>query len=146
MAALTPPEKPYEAYLSIPGTDGVKTQHKATLLRIYSSRYSIAESRDRLKRVSGFSRHETTAVTLHPDDARPGEPTFETEDPAAILVCSNGFVWLAVVLMAGITSGPRQVQTLPTRLLTEPNVRVRVQLMELVPTTRPPGPESDEGD
>ncbi|KAJ7187789.1 hypothetical protein C8R46DRAFT_1241005 [Mycena filopes] len=143
--------KPHDAYLPIDGGSleaGKKTQHKSTILRIYSSRFSVAESKDRLKRVRGHARHNESAETrnLHSDEAIPGEPMLATEDPAAVLVRSNGHAWLAVVIVSAIASGPRQVETLPTRLLAEPNVRLKVQLMELLPTTRPPRPNSEEGD
>ncbi|KAJ7763997.1 hypothetical protein DFH07DRAFT_770652 [Mycena maculata] len=51
LISLEPATKAPEAYLLIPGS--TKTQHKATVLRIFSSRFSISE---RLKRVRGFSR------------------------------------------------------------------------------------------
>ncbi|KAJ6449855.1 hypothetical protein C8R45DRAFT_1128561 [Mycena sanguinolenta] len=101
------------------------------------------------KRVRGFARHNdttSTSLTPHSDDTVPGEPMTEAGDPAAILVRSNGFVWLAVVLIAAISSGPRPVQSLPARLLAEPGTRMKVQLMELVAPSHPPAPESDEGD
>lgn len=151
ISGLTATKKPYEAYLPIDTAAGAestpKTQHKSTILRILSGKFSIAESRDRLKRVRGFGRHNEMAGgtdSPHSNDPIPGEPMLATEDPAAILVRSNGFVWLAVVLVAGISSGPNhQIGTLPTRLLTEPNVRIKVQIMELTPSPSSPPTSSD---
>jgi hypothetical protein len=129
---LTATKKPHDTYLPIStaGVDGKeKTQHKSTILRIYSSRFSVAESKDRLKHVHGFPHHNEAAESdVQSDDVVPGEPMLATEDPAAVLVRSSGHVWLAVVLVAGIQSGPRHVQTLPTRMLNEPNVQLKVQL------------------
>ncbi|KAJ6563460.1 hypothetical protein B0H10DRAFT_2200668 [Mycena sp. CBHHK59/15] len=112
-------------------------------------RFSVAESRDRLKRVRGFSRHGDAVSTVsQPSDANeaiPGEPMVLVQDPAAILVRSNGFVWLAVVSISGFTCGTKHLETLPKRLLNEPNVRARVQIMELVPTKNRPGPTRRKG-
>ncbi|KAJ6596569.1 hypothetical protein B0H10DRAFT_2327052 [Mycena sp. CBHHK59/15] len=145
----SPALKAHDAYLTIPGST-TKKQHKATILRIYSSRFSVAESRDRLKRVRGFSRHGDAVSTVsQPSDANeaiPGEPMVLVQDPAAILVRSNGFVWLAVVSISGFTCGTKHLETLPKRLLNEPNVRARVQIMELVPTKKSPRADSEEGD
>ncbi|KAJ6565759.1 hypothetical protein DFH09DRAFT_1314554 [Mycena vulgaris] len=55
-------------------------------------------------------------------------------------------IFLAVVVISGITCGTKPVDTLPKRLLGEPNVRARVQIMELVPAKNIPGVGSDEGD
>ncbi|KAJ7868979.1 hypothetical protein B0H14DRAFT_3132518 [Mycena olivaceomarginata] len=90
-----PAAKPREPYLTITGSTA--KQHKYSILRIFSSRFSVAESRDRLKRVRGFSRHsETGAVDLNSHDTIPGEPMALVGDPAAILVRSNGYMWLAL--------------------------------------------------
>ncbi|KAJ6583650.1 hypothetical protein B0H10DRAFT_1962136 [Mycena sp. CBHHK59/15] len=124
-----------------------KKQHKATILRIYSSQFSVAESRDHLKRVCGFSWH-SDAVSQPSDanEAIPGEPMVLVQDPAAILVRSNGFVWLAVVSISGFTCSTKHMETLPKHLLNEPNVHARVQIMELVPTKNLPRADSEEGD
>ncbi|KAJ7429017.1 hypothetical protein B0H11DRAFT_1946378 [Mycena galericulata] len=145
VSSLDSTTKLHDAYLAIPGSS--KQQHKATILRIFSSRFSISESRDRLKRVRGFSRHnDVSSNSSNSDDPIPGEPVVVVQDPAAILVRSNGFTWLAVVSISGITCGTKHVDTLPKRLLGEPNVRARVQIMELVPAKNPPRVGSDEGD
>ncbi|KAJ6550561.1 hypothetical protein B0H10DRAFT_2379639 [Mycena sp. CBHHK59/15] len=146
VVSLTPAKETHEAYLPITGST-IK-QHKATILRIFSSRFSIAESRDRLKRVRGFSRHNdsTLNTSANSNDTIPGEPMVEVEDPAAILVRSNDFTWLAVVVISGITCGTKHVETLPKRLLGEPNVRAKVQIMELVPAHTPPRDGSDGGE
>ncbi|KAF7371377.1 hypothetical protein MSAN_00774200 [Mycena sanguinolenta] len=132
VANLEPAAKVHESYLSIP--DSTKKQHKSTILRIFSSRFSVAESRDRLKRVRGFSRHNDPPgldSSANSDEPIPGEPMVLVQDPAAILVRSNGHIWLAVVVISAISRGTKQVETLPKRLLGEPNVRAKVQIMEL---------------
>jgi hypothetical protein len=137
--------KPREPYLVISGST-VK-QHKSSILRIFSSRFSVAESRDRLKRVRGFSRHNEPATdVLNSNDTIPGEPMVMVEDPAALLVRSNGFMWLAVVAISSISCGTKHIEALPKRLLGEPNVRVKVQIMELEPAQDAPEPGSEEGD
>ncbi|KAJ6583639.1 hypothetical protein B0H10DRAFT_2096937 [Mycena sp. CBHHK59/15] len=142
-ANLESAAKAPEPYLVVPGS--TTKQHKATILRIFSSRWSVADSRDRLKRVRGFSRHDAAVSTpANSNEAIPGESMMLVEDPAAILVRSNGFIWLAVVIISGISCGTKQVEMLPKRLLGEPNVRVKVQIMQLEPAQS--SPESEEGD
>ncbi|KAJ7882900.1 hypothetical protein B0H13DRAFT_2538947, partial [Mycena leptocephala] len=142
----SPALKVHDPYLTIPGLT-TKKQHKATILRIYSSQFSVAESRDRLKRVRGFSRHgDVVSQSSDANDAIPGEPMVLVQDPSAILVRSNGFVWLAVVSISGFTCGTKHLETLPKRLLNEPNVRARVQIMELIPTKNLPRADSEEGE
>ncbi|KAJ7906531.1 hypothetical protein B0H13DRAFT_2333370 [Mycena leptocephala] len=144
VSSLDSAAKVHDAYLAIPGSN--KQQHKATILRIFSSRFSISESRDRLKRVRAFSRHDVSLNSSNSDELIPGEPAVVVQDPAAIFVRSNGFTWLAVVSISGITCGTKHVDTLPKRLLGEPNVRARVQIMELVPAKNTPRVGSEEGD
>ncbi|KAJ7236459.1 hypothetical protein C8J57DRAFT_1247700 [Mycena rebaudengoi] len=107
---------------------------------------ALSESKDRLKRVRGFGRHNEPTRVMESNDTIPGEAMVLTEDPAALLVHSNGFIWLAVVLISGISRGSTQLDSVPARLLGEPDVRVKVQIMELIPTSRPPRPDSEEGD
>jgi hypothetical protein len=140
-----PAAKPREPYLAITGSTA--KQHKSSILRIFSSGFSIAESRDRLKRVRSFSRHsETGAVDLNSNDTIPGEPMALVGDPAAILVRSNGYMWLAVVSISSISCGTKHTDALPKRLLGEPNVRVKVQTMDLQPALDAPEPGSEVGD
>ncbi|KAJ6575541.1 hypothetical protein B0H10DRAFT_2236800 [Mycena sp. CBHHK59/15] len=74
-----------EPYLAIMGS--TKKQHKASILRIYSSRFSIAESRDCLECVCGFSQHNksSAAASMDSNEAIAGEPMVLIEDPVAIL-------------------------------------------------------------
>ncbi|KAJ6579343.1 hypothetical protein B0H10DRAFT_2235817 [Mycena sp. CBHHK59/15] len=48
--------------------------------------------------------------------------------------------------ISGFTCGTKHLETLPKRLLNEPNVRARIQIMELVPTKKSPRADSEEGD
>ncbi|KAJ6626834.1 hypothetical protein B0H10DRAFT_1941469 [Mycena sp. CBHHK59/15] len=75
-----------EPYLAIMGS--TKKQHKASILRIYSSRFSIAESRDCLECVCGFSQHNksSAAASMDSNEAIAGEPMVLIEDPVAILI------------------------------------------------------------
>ncbi|KAK6971989.1 hypothetical protein R3P38DRAFT_2585528 [Favolaschia claudopus] len=139
--------KPTEPYLSISSSGSTVKQHKSTILRVFSSRFSVAESRDRLKRVRGYSRHTDSAVgATKSDDFIAGEPMILVQDPAAILVRSEGFMWLALATISSILCGTRQVETLPKRLLAEPNVRAKVQIMDLELLQDPPAQGSDYGD
>jgi len=134
----------YEAYLPV---DGGPNQHKSIFLQLFSRPFSIAESKDRLKRVRDFSRFDTSGNGLSlAQKTDPQDPLVALEDPAAILVRSMDRVWLAVVQIIDIKLDNLGVQTLPVRLLKEPNVRLKVQLMQLVPTEKPPNPDSEEGD
>ncbi|KAJ6573681.1 hypothetical protein B0H10DRAFT_2236954 [Mycena sp. CBHHK59/15] len=146
LTTLESPMKPPKAYLSFQGS--TKKQHKATILRIFSSRFSILESRDRLKHVPGYSRHsESSAEALvDPSETIAGEPMIMARDPAAILVRCNDFTWLAVVAISGIARGTKLLDALPKRLLAEPNVRVKVQIMDLNAAQSAPRPGSEDGD
>ena len=53
------------------------------------------------------------------------------EDPALTLVRSNGMVFLAVIRLLDIHIDSVSTQRLPLRLLHEPNIRIRVQVLSL---------------
>ena len=73
----------------------------------------------------------------------PYEPKINIEDPAATLVHLKNLIWLAVVQIVDIWLNHIGIQTLPTCLLGEPNVQIRVQVMRLAPVVQ--GTENSDG-
>lgn len=65
------------------------------------------------------------------EEGESSEPFTCVEDPAALLVRSKDLVWLAIVEIYDIKQGGKPVDRLPARLLTEPNIRVTVQICHL---------------
>ena len=74
----------------------------------------------------------------------PHKPKVHIEDPAATLVQSKNLIWLTVVQIMDIRVDYVGVQSLPTRLLGQPNIQIKVQVMRLAPVKL--GEENDEGD
>jgi hypothetical protein len=74
----------------------------------------------------------------------PDDPCTSIQDPATTLLRSKDLVWLALVLLVDLRLNNIAVQSLPTRLLNEPNVRVRVQVMSIAPVAE--GSENEDGD
>lgn len=134
----------HEAYLVVDEDLGGNTsQHKSSILRIFSN--NDPNSTDRLRRVQDFSRFNEAGRGLGLGDTfDPYEPKINIEDPAATLVRSKNLIWLAVVQVVDIRLNNTGMQTLPTRLLGEPNVQIRVQVMRLAPVTQ--GDENGDGD
>jgi hypothetical protein len=134
----------HEAYLIIDGdTGGSTSKHKSSILRIFS--HGDANSTDRLKRVQDLSRFNESGKGLGFGDlSDPQEPKINIEDPAATLVRSKNLIWLAIVQIVDIRLDNIGLQSLPTRLLGQPNVQIRVQVMRLAPVKL--GEENDDGD
>jgi hypothetical protein len=134
----------YEAYLIIDGEVGGSTsQHKASILRIFSD--NNANSTDRLKRVQDLSRFNESGRGLGFGDlSDPQEPRVNIKDPAATLLRSKNIIWLAIVQIVDIRLDNIGHQSLPTNLLGQPNVQIKVQLMCLAPVKL--GEENDDGD
>jgi len=127
-----------EAWISIDDSNSsnVKKVHKASILRMYSSPLTIADSKDRLKRVRGFSQYNESKygpdiLSLPPLPLSPEEETICVLDPALTLVRCNNKVFLAVFQVLGIRHGITDVQSLPSRFLGEPNVHIHGQIMKL---------------
>lgn len=127
---LTRPKS--EAWISM----GSKMVHKSSILRLYSSPLATIDSKDRLKRVRGYSQFNDS-LTLDnispPSNAHPDNDSSKLtlEDPVLTLVRCNNKVFLAVFKVLGIRQGGTDVQDLPTDLLHEPTIRIQGQIMKL---------------
>ncbi|KAF8874313.1 hypothetical protein CPB84DRAFT_1853644 [Gymnopilus junonius] len=126
---------PPSAWISIDPTTSKKV-HKASVLRLYSNPLTVANSKDRLKRVRGYSQYnesKSSAELLLP----PPLPTSEDEnvlcvlDPALTVVRCNNKLFLAAFQVLGIRHNAADVQSLPSNLLGEPNVHIHGQIMKL---------------
>ena len=123
----------YSPWVEIDG----KKVHKASVLRIYSNPLVTSDSKDRLKRVRGYSQYNETpeirAARLGQSAATLAEgiPLLEVEDPAVILVRSNKRIFLALFQILAIRIDSKTVQSLPASHLHEPNVRIHGQVMKL---------------
>ncbi|KDR81053.1 hypothetical protein GALMADRAFT_91766 [Galerina marginata CBS 339.88] len=88
-----------EAQLAPPFSDmeskGGKKVHKATILRLYSNPFAVSDSKDRLKRVRGFSQYDESAreasISLLASDMDSPETDdkIHVQDPALILLRCN---------------------------------------------------------
>ncbi|KAG6894559.1 hypothetical protein C0992_005594 [Termitomyces sp. T32_za158] len=120
------------AWVAIDSDAHSKKVHKASILRIFSSGLSASDSKDRLKRVRGYSQYnETTncATVLAPDPDNPVE--VRVEDPALVLVRCCGAVFLGLFQVLSIRVNSSYVQSLSTNLIHEPNVQFYGQIMTL---------------
>jgi hypothetical protein len=135
----------HEAWLAVDNTSPQKRQHKSTILRFYSSPLTVAQSKDRLKRVRGFSQFDEDVRTL-PDINASIEKSkmLSIEDPALTLVRCNNMVFLAVIKVLDIHIGSASEQTLSARLVHEPNVRLRGQIMCLTMTDTSHQPDAPD--
>ena len=137
LTELPTPQLP-EAWISIDDSNPskVKKVHKASILRLYSSPLTISDSKDRLKRVRGFSQYNesksiTDASSLPPLPSSEEEEMICVLDPALTLVRCNNKVFLAVFQVLGIRHDTADVQSLPCRFLGEPNVHIHGHIMKL---------------
>ena len=140
------PQAP-EAWIPIEDSSSSKAKkvHKASILRLYSSPLTISDSKDRLKRVRGFSQYNESKSN-DGAFALPDVPSSEEVemvcvlDPALTLVRCNNQTFLAVFQVLGIRHDTADVQTLPSRFLGQPNVRIHGQIMKLSLIGGTPGP------
>jgi hypothetical protein len=120
----SPSQMKHEAFLVVDAELGGNTyQHKSSILRIFSD--NNPNSMDHLKRVQDLSQFNDTSQGLAVGDiSDPNEPRVHIEDPATTLVCSKNLIWLAVVQISDIHMDHTGIQSLPTHLLSEPNVSI----------------------
>ena len=133
---------PYDPWVLVDG----KKVHKATVLRLYSNPLAASDSKDRLKRVRGFSQYNETVMGVpsatgqisseSSDSSQAGNPNEVDDvvciqDPALTLVRCNKKVFLAVFQILGIRIDNKSVQSLPVTHIHEPNVRINGQIMKL---------------
>lgn len=142
----------HEAFISVDGSDSGKMQHKSTILRILSNPLAAKGSKDRLKRVRGFSAYEIsqqpstssaifTPLTFNPvnnfstmngpDDFAAKIPSLFLEDPVLTLVGCNRQIFLAAILVASITYQGTSTTSLSYQFLHEPTTKIRGQIMHL---------------
>jgi hypothetical protein len=96
----------FEAWLTVgdtPESPG-KLQHKSTILRFCSNPLTVSVSKDRLKRVCGFSKYNEPMVhsanfTL--DAAEDADSMLAVEDPMVTLVRCNGLIFFSCYLTLG---------------------------------------------
>ena len=136
--------KKYEAYIVIDGHEGGNmSKHKSSILRVFSD--NNPNSTDQLRHVMDTSRFDAAGRGLAVNqDFDHNNPCASVQDPAATLVRSKDLVWLALTQIADLRHNNIAVQTLPTRLLSEPNVRVKVQIISIAPVVE--GSENEDGD
>lgn len=125
--------KPPPAYIGIdPNNPSSKPVHKSSILRLYSSPLTINESRDRLKRVRGYSRYDEVKCDINnATPAENDEDTLDIQDPAFTLVQCDKNVFLAVFQVLGIRHDGKDLSSISSNLLHEPNVRIHGQIMKL---------------
>ena len=113
----------HEAWLNVDISSPQKSQHKSTILWFYSSPLTVAESKDRLKHVHGFSQFDENIHTL-PDINVSSEKgkILSIKDAALTLVHCDNMVFLAVIKVLDICLGSAPVQTVPAHLVDEPTV------------------------
>ncbi|KAF8198428.1 hypothetical protein BJ912DRAFT_1074363 [Pholiota molesta] len=111
-----------------------KPVHKSSILRIFSDPLTINESRDRLKRVRGYSRYnEAKNKVIASASASTPEDTLDVQDPAFTLVHCDHNIFLAAFQVLSIRHDGQDLPSIPSRLLHEPNVRIHGQIMKLSP-------------
>jgi len=123
---------PYDPWVLVDG----KKVHKATVLRLYSNPLAASDSKDRLKRVRGFSQYNENVIGVPTAVVSSGNPNevddiLCVQDPALTLVRCNKKVFLAVFQILGIRVDGKNVQSLPVTHIHEPNVRINGQVMKL---------------
>jgi len=124
-----------------------KKVHKASVLRLYSSPLTITESRDRLKRVRGYSRYdESKLMTIEAPPPSEDDDSLHVQDPAATLVNSDSRHYLAIIQILSIRRDGKDVQSIPGRFISEPNVRFQGQIMKLGLITQGNDHQPDAGD
>jgi hypothetical protein len=149
-ASLANTQKANSAWVSVEG----KKVHKATIMRLYSNPFAVSDSKDRLKRVRGYSQYhedpsrlESSAFANHAEaTAHEADDTVLVQDPALVLVRCNKKTFLSVFQILGIRFNNISVQELPTRYLHEPNVRLSGQIMRLALVTTNPTDAADKPD
>lgn len=123
----------HEAYVIVDAqSGGSASQHKSSVLWIFSN--NNPNSTDWLKHVQDFLHFNEAGRGLRVGEiSDPYKPKINIEDPTATLVHLKNLIWLAVVQIVDIRLNHTGIQMLPTQILGEPNVHIRVQVMQLAP-------------
>lgn len=130
----------YDPWIFVDG----KKVHKATILRLYSNPLAVSDSKDRLKRVRGFSQYdesvreasESLSISLlarntNTMDSLEMDNKIYVQDPALILVRCNKKVFLAVFQILALRIDLKNLQSIPCQQIHEPNVYVHGQVIKL---------------
>ncbi|KAI0054949.1 hypothetical protein BV25DRAFT_1816306, partial [Artomyces pyxidatus] len=129
-----PSSKKRSAFVLLSPND-TSPQHKALVCKEYSRLFCVDVSKDRLRRVRGYSQYIQSADSEMPfslADADEAGALLTVEDPALTLVRCNNLVFLAVVQISAIQLDSQHLQSIPASHLHEPNVRMRGHIMTLV--------------
>ncbi|KAG6818758.1 hypothetical protein H0H93_002077, partial [Arthromyces matolae] len=109
--------------------------HKASVLRLYSNPLAAVNSKERLRRVRGYSQYVQISGSDNTFSYPPHSPelddTFSIHDPLLTLVRCSQTYFLAVIEVSGITVGGIDAQFLSVERLHEPNVLINGQIMKL---------------
>ncbi|KAG2123473.1 hypothetical protein DEU56DRAFT_717092, partial [Suillus clintonianus] len=126
--------------------DHAKRIHKASILRMYSSPLATTGSKDRLRRNRGYSSYDDviSATQQSNNNITSNTDVLTIEDPIATLLRCNQQVFLAIGQVIDMRSGSNTVQIIPVDELQEPNVHIRVQIMQLA-TLAPEANTDSEG-
>lgn len=138
LSQLTGDKTPkYDPYITVTTLTGKSvTQHKSSVCRFFSDPHR--DSTSRLDRIRAFSRYDEQSNHLfqYSEDGE-SEPLTRLEDPAALLVRSKELIWLAVVQIYGIKQNGVFIDYLPTRLITEPHIRLQLKVYRLKARANP---------
>ncbi|TDL20018.1 hypothetical protein BD410DRAFT_899810 [Rickenella mellea] len=122
----------HEAYIVVDASGILK--HKATIARVISAPITVAESKDRLKRIREYSQYDERQ-RQSPDligfSAEDDTGGVAVGDPVVTLVRCEKKMFLAIVQVVDIQLSNNSVGSLPFRLIHEPNVTFRTQIMRL---------------
>jgi hypothetical protein len=73
---------PYNPWVLIDG----KKVHKATVLRLYSNPFAVSDSKDRLKRVCGFSQYDKSLPASGSSPEIPAAVASDTKNPETVCI------------------------------------------------------------
>ncbi|KAH9925086.1 hypothetical protein B0H21DRAFT_700940 [Amylocystis lapponica] len=128
----SPVHEPW-VFIGETSTAGGKRQHKASVLRLYSYPLAAKNSKDRLKRIRGYSTFDEPRESQLTFDPTEDNHILTSEDPVVTLLRCNSHVFVAAGLVIDIRVSGASVSTIPIDILREPNVRVRAQIMRITP-------------
>ncbi|KAG6907021.1 hypothetical protein DXG01_010890 [Tephrocybe rancida] len=103
--------------------------HKASVLRMYLNPLAALNSKERLRRVRGYSQfmQSPNLPMIHESN----EDMVVVQDPALTLVRCRAKVFLAIVEIQAINIGGVDVPSLSVERLPEPNVQITAQVMKM---------------
>lgn len=104
------------------------------ILRLYSNPLAVSDSKDQLKRVRGFSQYDKSAREASLSLVAPNSKTdddIQVQDPAFVLIICNKNVFLAVFQILTLQVDSKNLQSIPSEQIHEPNVRIHGQIKKL---------------